>query len=300
VADDYDRLGSHIQHTRTKARRSIIGDMRELIKDHTALGFFDGIFAPTADHLHALQQANFTEDPHAPRLNAALRYLGALPGTEWIPPALVHAQEYGTGEGFARFLERLERFTLGLQLRNMSFSKRVDRQQEVIDQLRASAGNVDAVDALTLRPDDHVSIADRIETDLYRTNSQLCKAVLCRLSGLFDAGPSSLPYKDLSVEHVLPLRPGKTSRWLAMYPEKGERDELAAKLGNLVLLPVDGNGSAGNLEFEDKRRQYFPGGTLSPYAVTNDLWNVMEWTPTALRDRHAAVTARMRALLQQP
>ena len=69
------------------------------------------------------------------------------------------------------------------------------------------------------------------------------------------AAPLNLP-DEISVEHILPQTPGKTSQWIKDFTEE-QREALLHRLGNLMLLSRRKNTSLGNLDFADKRVRYF-------------------------------------------
>lgn len=81
--------------------------------------------------------------------------------------------------------------------------------------------------------------------------------VLLRLEYLLasHAAPLNLP-DEISVEHIMPQTPGKTSQWLKDFTEE-QRDAWLHRLGNLMLLSRRKNTSLGNLDFANKRVRYF-------------------------------------------
>ncbi len=86
---------------------------------------------------------------------------------------------------------------------------------------------------------------------------RFAKYVLLRLEYLLTshAAPLNLP-DEISVEHILPQTPGKTSQWLKDFTEE-QRNAWLHRLGNLMLLSRHKNTSLGNLDFADKRVRYF-------------------------------------------
>ena len=86
---------------------------------------------------------------------------------------------------------------------------------------------------------------------------RFAKYVLLRLEYLLasHAAPLNLP-DEISVEHILPQTPGKTSQWIKDFTEE-QREAWLHRLGNLMLLSRRKNTSLGNLDFADKRVRYF-------------------------------------------
>ena len=62
----------------------------------------------------------------------------------------------------------------------------------------------------------------------------------------------------------------------------------------MVLLSRRKNSSASNLEFETKKTEYFLHGGVSPFALTTQVANESEWTPSVLERRQRRLIAALK------
>ncbi len=301
LGDCFDRLPSHLQAIRGTKSQAIIRDMRRLIRaEGGAEAFFDTTFAPAADMLHLIMSASFSGSPHSARINAAMRFLDLLPGTDWVPPVLAYSLAYAHQPvKHVSFVARFERLAYGLALRGLHHQRRQGHFRDVVRQMHETEGRIEAMPALELDITAQREIVERLDEDVYSSNPQVCKAVLLKLSGALDQQSlsPSLPLKSISVEHILPTNPPAGSNWLDRFRDPAERETLATKLGNLVLLTVVDNKEAGNLEYEAKRDIYFRNGAPSLFATTNEVWSTQVWNPDAVRERHDRLIRTMKRIL---
>ena len=85
--------------------------------------------------------------------------------------------------------------------------------------------------------------------------------------------------KPVTLEHVLPQRPGKG--W-----EHISQEEVQAnfnRLGNQALLAGSVNSALNNVDFKTKR----PALKASPFSLTSEIATQTEWTIKTIADRQA-------------
>lgn len=98
--------------------------------------------------------------------------------------------------------------------------------------------------------------------------------------------PVSPMQPDLTVEHILPLRPD--ALWTNDFPIRAERERLARQTGNLCLLPKRENQTmAGNRTYRDKRIVLRNAGR--ELHMSRDIAQAERWTPNAIQTRTAAL-----------
>ena len=114
----------------------------------------------------------------------------------------------------------------------------------------------------------------------------MAKLVLLRLNDHLAGVPQAVPSEDLSIEHLLPRKPGANSPWRAVFPDPAERDRHTESLGNLVLVTKAQNDKAGNLDFLHKKNVLFKAeGTSLP--INAYVRQQAEWTSHQIKEREA-------------
>ena len=101
-------------------------------------------------------------------------------------------------------------------------------------------------------------------------------------------------HRLITVEHVLPQNPAPGSQWLNDFTTN-ERNEWTHRLANLVLLNQAKNSEAQNFDFDKKKSKYFTGKRgVATFALTSQVLNEPEWTPTAMQDRQKTLLSALR------
>ena len=116
----------------------------------------------------------------------------------------------------------------------------------------------------------------------------MAKLVLLRLNDHLAGSPQGLPFDDLSVEHLLPRKPGTNSPWRDCFPDPAERDRYTESLGNLVLVTKAQNDKAGNMDFARKKDVLFnAAGAPLRCRSTPTCGEQSEWKASQIREREA-------------
>ena len=90
---------------------------------------------------------------------------------------------------------------------------------------------------------------------------------------------------NLTVEHVLPQKPGRNSQWRDWFPTADQRETCTQSLGNLILVSKDENDRARNMEFARKREVYFAGGIDMVLPITRDVHAQSVWLAADIQAR---------------
>ncbi len=225
-------------------------------------------------------------------INARLRHLGWLSGTEWVPPLLAYWARHGTNAAaLLQFLTALERFAYGVRIQGLGLDKRTQRMGVLTAFIEAS-GPVDGPwPALQFTRDDVRAIGFSLR-DLYKRSPQICRLVLMRLDEHFSGAPSQ---GAPTIEHILPLKVAAGSQWRVDFPDADVRQRLACCLGNLTLVSAAVNERAANHDFAKKRGIYFAGAGPASFLLA-DLRNVEVWTPTQIEQRLQRLTEGLEAM----
>jgi hypothetical protein len=146
-----------------------------------------------------------------------------------------------------------------------------------------------------------LQLSDDEQRDIYRVlngnlyinvNASLCKYILLRLDALLSDGSARYDFPVISVEHVLPQKPLANSEWMKWFP--GDvRHRYLHQLGNLVLLSRQKNHDANNYDFARKKDVYFSRQGVSSFALTSQVIQESEWTPSVIQKRQHELISKL-------
>lgn len=280
-----DELFSHIRTIdgRTRSRR-IIDEIRALVaQSGDGEEFLNGKLVPYAHVLASIKAAATDKSALPPRPLALIRYLGWLGSRDWVPPLMLYWRVVdGQPESLAWFLKRLDRLAYGLRLLGIGIDKRAARYRAVIDAIRTGSLEMPG-NPLDLTRDEQRMISFNLRS-LHQRNQLACKLVLLRLNDEIAGTPQELDPTSLTVEHVLPQKPGRSSQWREWFPDAEERNTCTQSLGNMILVSRQKNEEARNLDLARKLAIYFGEASEQP-ALTREIEGLAEWRPTHVKMR---------------
>jgi len=261
----------------------------------TAQQLIDRLLRPYGYTLHTIITADYKDSQYAPEIEELLRWLNRLPHREWLPAALQYwGRNRDNPDLLLRFLQDLDRLSVGLLLLNTSYNRRTERYYQLQMAIKQSK-NVYASDApLQLSDDEQRDIYKALNGNLYiNVNASLCKYILLRLDALLSDGSARYDFPTISVEHVLPQKPLANSEWLKRFPGDA-RNRYLHQLGNLVLLSKQKNHDANNYDFARKKAVYFSNRQgISPFALTSQVIREPEWTPAVIQQRQHELVSKL-------
>ncbi len=284
LGGSFEELFSHLRTIEGRSRARIIDEIRLLVdRSGDPETFVDGTLFPYAEILQAIQSARHGEASQATPAGMRLVYLGWLGSHDWIPPLMLYWRTVGGDAArLDGFLTRLDRLAYGLRILGVGSDKRTVRYRAVLDAIRS--GRIDEPScALDLTRDEQRLIAYNMRT-LHARSQLACKLVLLRLNDLVAGTPQGLDQSAFTVEHVLPQKPSRTSRWRDWFPDNEERERSTQSLGNLILVSRLDNEQARNSELDRKLEIYFGKGTEQP-ALTREIEGLTEWRPLDVKRR---------------
>ncbi|MFJ1253847.1 DUF262 domain-containing protein [Cupriavidus sp. CuC1] len=259
--DEFDRFLSLVRtiYVKDKAREGLLKEFDERIYGSKppllALGThtFEAVKAYKDAYDEAIQFDGLPAslgNAYRNRINVMRR---GLPATDWIPPVLAWYRKF-KAQKLLDLIERIDNKFSADWIVQLTPTQRISNMNEVLKAIEAAA-TPDAVLAGKVFEFDRKQLATLLDGAIY--GRRFAKYVLLRLEYLLasHAAPLNLP-DEISVEHILPQTPAKTSKWVKDFTED-EREAWLHRLGNLMLLSRRKNTSLGNLDFADKRVRYF-------------------------------------------
>jgi len=289
-----EELFSHLRTIEGRSRARIIDEIKSLVeRSGDAAAFVDGTVFPYAAILQSIRSARHDKADPADPVRTRLGYLGWLGSHDWIPPLMLYWRMIdGDPARLDAFLVRLDRLAYGMRILGIGSDKRTVRYRALLDAVRS--GRIDQPSSpLDLTRDEQRLVAYNMRT-LHARSQLACKLILLRLNDLVAGAPQNLDPSAFTVEHVLPQKPARTSRWRDWFPNAEERERSTQSLGNLILVSRVDNEQARNSELDRKLEIYFGKGIEQP-ALTREIEGLTEWRPQDVRRREE----RLAALLNQ-
>ena len=286
LGDAFEALFSHVRTIEGRGAEKVITAIRAIAADTGGCQvFIERTLQPAAAIFDDINHARHEGSQHSPTISELLTYLGWLKGsTDWIPPAIL----WWLGQGkepaeLAWFLGGLDRLAYGLRILGHGTKRRATRFGAVVQAIRNQRDLRATGSPLDLTREELRTVHHNLR-DLHTRSAPMAKLVLLRLNDHLAGNPQGVGYEDLSVEHLLPRKPGANSPWRLTFPDLAERDRCTESLGNLVLVTKAQNDKAGNAPFVHKRDILFKAGT--PMLPVNAyVRQQTEWTSHQIKER---------------
>lgn len=113
------------------------------------------------------------------------------------------------------------------------------------------------------------------------------RSLMVRLEMAVQAGVPRVDRNDVSVEHILPVKPRKNSYWERQFSADARvQREYVQKLGNLALVPPSLNSSLGNKVYKTKRKLVCQAGAHSYFATAAVFAEHADWTKRIVDERN--------------
>ena len=296
--DGFRDLFAHIRMItlKTKLRRTLQADFQDnVLKNAVGKDFIDNTLEPYAGVYETLLEASYESTQDAEKVNGYLCHLGRLDNFDWIPPAMAFFLRHPNDrESLIRFTKDLERLAYGLFVRRTNINDRINRYAEVLRDIERGSDLFDENSPLQLNADEQDEIVKGLNGQIYLQTAVVRRTLLERLDSLLADTGATYARTTITVEHVLPQNPRSDSQWMAWFPSQAERDAWTHRLANLVLLSRRKNASASNWDFGRKKTEYFQRGGVAPFALTAQVLNESDWTPSVLKRRQKELVDSLR------
>ena len=296
----FDDLFGHIRmiHAKQKLRTTILKEIREYVKPGAEpIEFIDQQLTPYANALETIKDAGYQSAQGAERINLYLKWLNRLDNSDWMPPALVAlASHENDPEWLGWFFGQLERLAACMTIMRCGINDRLDRYTEILQALEDSADDTKLAAKLELTEAEKRATYANLNGNLYEL-TKVRAYVLLRLDTALSGGGAVYDYPIITIEHVLPQNPQKSSKWLEWFPDEAIRESWVHRLANLALLSRKKNSEAQNFEFDTKKEKYFKSDKgVSPFVLTTQVLAEHDWTPALLQTRQQALLEKLKTL----
>ena len=291
--DDFRDLFAHIRmlYRKDKLRGTLENEFQTHVLGDLNFGeaieFVDNELEPYSDAYEIVSRASYESTDDAEKVNALLRHLDRLDNFDWIPPAMAYyRRRKGQTDRLLEFSRDLERLAYGLFIRRANINERIDRYAQVISAIEDGGELFEDGSPLQLSPAEKTDILERLNGGIYG-QVRLRTPLLLRLDSIVAEEGASYQHPIVSIEHVLPQSPSEGSQWVTWFPDEEERIRWTHRLANLVLLSRRKNSRASNYEFQRKKSEYFQKNGTTSFALTTQVVDESEWTPTILERRQS-------------
>jgi hypothetical protein len=257
--------------------------------------FIERVLRPAAAVFDDIRKGRHAGSPRSTEIARTLGYLNWLPASDWVAPAMLWWLEKGADAGeLAWFLSGLDRLAYGLGILGLGSSRRANRMGAVIAAIRNREDMRGANSPLALTRNELRSIHYNLR-DLHVRSTPMAKLVLLRLNDVLAGKPQHLPI-EVTVEHVLPRKPGGNSQWRGWFPDPAAREVYTECLGNLVLITKAQNDKAGNLDFAHKKDVLFKTAGAPLPTINDYVRRQREWKAQQIEVREAELMRLLDAL----
>lgn len=302
LGDDFDRFLNHVRTilVKEKARLNLLREFEDLIYDPKEKDKKTGILKPVLltkgkqtfefvekylDHYKQLTGGQNYEISRSFAFDNLIRVmLTGLPATDWIPPLMRFYDKFHSNR-LLDFLHSLNKKFAGDWLSQKTPTDRIEAMNDVIEVVDQSE-TVEAVLDSKVFLFDTGGFARALQGDVY--GKRFALYTLLMLDYRFQNHDQKMHFETLSVEHILPQSPDKSSRWVRDFTDE-QRVEWTDKLGNLVLITRRKNTSQGNLDYQDKKEKYFNKNIDTCPNSLRVLNKHSTWTLSDLQGNHNTV-----------
>jgi len=225
-----------------------------------------------------------------------------IPFDDWVPPLLAFYEKFENYQKNGKsindflfdFLINLEKKTVIEWVIGYTFTKRIQSLNEIVKIVEEESEPQNIINKVNPIKDNELKtkFKEKINSrDFYDEN--FAKYILLRID-LEEWDPENFSgYQGtITIEHILPQNPSKDSEWVKVFTNE-ERDEWTNKIGNLVLLGKRKNSKAKNYNFKRKKEVYFFREGITPFKITNELYEIDKWDIEALKQRQEKLIQRL-------
>ncbi len=215
------------------------------------------------------------------RVDTLLRSFALLDFDEWLPVVSeLIDQGRDQPQRLAADLARVERLAWFFYLNRDDKGIYLDRRDRFAALLKtvSTTGTLDGLPrSSVLSGESCAKMRDIIQSRLDPKWIPL-RSLLVRLEMALAGDSVVVNREDVTIEHVLPLRP-KTKAWLSLFGNSHKiATEYAERIGNLCLVSNDLNTRLGNLTYPNKQRLMLADGVTARSPLAADIGIDKNWT----------------------
>ncbi len=228
------------------------------------------------------------EGPEKSHIDTLLRSFALLDFDEWLPVVSeLIDQGRSQPQRLALDLTRVERLAWFYYLNRDDKGIYLDRRDRFTALLKtvSADGTLDSLPrSSVLSAENCAKMRDIIQSRLDPKWIPL-RSLLVRLEMALAGDGVAVNREDVTIEHVLPLRP-KAKAWLSLYGNSQKTvTEWAERIGNLCLVSNDLNTRLGNLTYPNKRKLLLADGVTERSPLAADIATDANWTRDVIERR---------------
>ena len=292
-AERMTKLLGHIGLLRHGKRSSkpVEQSLIELYKlNESGNSFIDEVLLPNAElyQILSIEPIESLKTKFGEQVSQSLKYLRWLEREPWVTAALSWLDHRGpTAPETELFFKQLDGLAWVMRIATRDPIEQ-ERRFLRIAKAVADGQSVQEIDDLTI---DTKIVQGASENLLSKTffDKSCARLVLRRLSDMQGIDPGPINGDGATIEHVLPRRPDKGSRWFDDFKNKSAVDNHVHRLGNLAVLSFTSNQKAGSLSFQDKQ-PILAGSELS---LAKQISAMDEWKPATIKERSVALASEL-------
>lgn len=291
--DGFAEVFGHIRmiYAKEKARRSLLNEFRERVvaKVPSTEDLVTEVIEPYTRAYLIAKHCQYVSTANAAEINALLKWLNRIDNSDWLPSAMRFLADHENDAGYVHwFLGKLERLAACMHICGYDVNARIERYASVLRALEEVHSMAMPVSAVDLTATEKSTLVGVLQGDIYLMTPRRRNYLILRLDSFLVDGAATYDPTILTIEHVLPQTVADASVWATQWPDVEERRQWVHRLANLVPLTQRRNSQAQNYDFERKKKAYFGGRQgVSSYALTTQVLNSPNWTPTLVEQRQA-------------
>lgn len=289
--DGFAELFGHIRmiFAKEKARRTLLEEFRDQVikKFESPEILMSTVVEPWAEAYLIAKKCQYLSTTNAADVNGLLKWLNRIENSDWLPSAIKFLATQGKDADYVLwFFRKLERLASFMHICGYDVNQRIERYALVLSDLDGKHSLDAPIAGVELTPDEKAKMLQVLDGDIYLLTARRRNHLLLRLDAFLGDGAASYDTGLLTIEHVLPQTVNPASNWQQIWPEEPLRKKWVHRLANLLPLTQKRNSKAQNYDFDLKKSAYFGGKNgVSSYALTTQVLNMTQWTPTVVEQR---------------
>ncbi len=286
-ADGMTNLLSHIRilNVRRRSSKPVERELLERFKlNASGIAFMQEELVPRAEAMAQINRKSIGQGAAQEDCANTLTTLFWLDHQMWMPAALHWVATCGGGHAeTAAFFARLERLSYILKIAGMDPTVQERRYIALLKDIDQRLP-VSQMQQLDIEPELAAAALESLRSRTFyskRFHALVMRRVSWALSPQRDPGP--IDGKNVTVEHVLPRRPSKSSHWRVAFPTPQSIADHCNRLGNLSFLTLHDNHHAGTNDYIVKR--LLLAQSASRFVLSERAAAHAEWTPDVIMAR---------------
>ncbi|QDV69137.1 hypothetical protein Poly24_28510 [Rosistilla carotiformis] len=290
--DQFNDLFSHIRtiYAKTKAKHDLLQEFNThvLSKESDPGRFIGEVVKPLARSFVIATGASYQSIANNKPINDNLRWLGRIPQSDWIPPAISYLTKFRDHPtDVLWFTQKLERLAAYLLVTGKYVNARLARYAELLAELERDPGNA-KLTSVELRNDEIEEFNGVLSGEIYTLSPPRRNYLILRTDCFLSDSLAEYDCKLLTLEHILPQTVKDNSQWAEWWPDERMRRFWVHRLANLAPLNRRRNSKASNYDFEKKKSAYFKGkDSVTSFIMTTQVLSHDNWDEAVVKHRQA-------------